>query len=201
MDSELVTRWRRGDERAGRILFDRYFDPLYRFFCNKVDDGVDDLIQETLLACVQGRDNIRDDASFRTYVFSVARNRLYKRWRRHERKGSKLAYGLTSIVDFGVSPSGVASRNERAHRLLEALRQIPANLQVVLELHYWEDASASEIAAIVGIPEGTARSRLRRGREALARELRRGAVGTPDVFTEDNLQRWAATLRGELCSR
>ena len=123
-------------------------------------------------------------------------------WRRYERKGSKLAFGLTSIVDFGVSPSGVASRNERAHQLLAALRRIPADLQVALELHYWEEASAAEIGKIVGVPEGTARSRLRRGRDALARELRRGAQSTPPVVvTEDNLQRWVATLRGELCSQ
>lgn len=197
-DAELLRQWRTGDATAGRALFDRYFDPLYRFFANKVRDGVEDMIQETLLACVEGRDRIAAEGSFRTYVFAVARNRLYKRWRRHERKEGKVDLGLSSVVDLGESPSSRAAKTERGERLLVALRQIPADLQVALELHYWEDLGALEIATILDIPEGTARSRLRRAREALAKQLRSADAPTAELdASEGGLQRWAASIRAQ----
>src|SRR5688500_5815501 len=80
-DRELLQAWRGGDTAAGDELFQRYFVPLYRFFRNKLDQGVDDLIQETLLACVRGADRFREDASFRTWLFTIARNELYTHWR------------------------------------------------------------------------------------------------------------------------
>ncbi|MEM6996944.1 MAG: sigma-70 family RNA polymerase sigma factor [Myxococcota bacterium] len=197
-DSELLQSWRGGDATAGRALFERYFEPLYRFFANKVGDGVEDMIQETLLACVEGRDRVRDGAGFRTYVFTVARNRLYKRWRRRSRKEGKIDFGLSSVVDLGDSPSVVAADNERDERLVVALRTIPADLQVALELFYWEDLSASEIAEIVGVPEGTARSRLRRGRALLAERLAEADAGDSIDVSEAGLAGWAASIRAQI---
>ena len=64
-DDDLLERWRAGDKRAGNALFERHFRSLVRFFRNKVSTGIEDLVQETLLACVRGRDRLRDDGSFR----------------------------------------------------------------------------------------------------------------------------------------
>ncbi len=200
-DAELLESWRSGDPNAGRTLFERYFEPLYRFFANKVNDGVEDMIQETMLGCVEGRDRVRDDANFRTYVFTVARNRLYKRWRRRQRKEGNIDFGMSSVADLGDSPSVAAAHNEQAERLLAALRGIPADLQIALELFYWEELPASEIATVMDIPEGTARSRLRRGREALAKRLADDPT-TPaglDV-SEDGLARWAESIRAQLAA-
>ena len=77
-DFETLDRWRAGDRAAGNELLRRHFDGLYRFFRNKVDEGVDDLIQRSFLACVESKDRFRKQASFRTYLFTVAR---------HERRG------------------------------------------------------------------------------------------------------------------
>ena len=198
-DEELHRAWAAGDENAGQRLFDRYFQPLYLFFFNKVSDGIEDLIQETFLACVEGRDGFRGDASFRTFVFAVARNRLYKRWRRYERHGARIDFGLTSVADLGRTPSSVAASREEHHALLQGLQRIPIDLQVALELYFWEGFTAAEIACVLEIPEGTARSRVRRGRELLLRELEQlGQAPLAEAAIERDLRAWAVEIRARL---
>lgn len=64
-DPELLAAWREGNGDAGQELFARYFEPVSRFFANKLSEDNDDLIQETFEACVRGRDRLRQDTSFR----------------------------------------------------------------------------------------------------------------------------------------
>src|SRR6185436_6575853 len=71
-DAELLSAWRGGDEKAGAELFERHFEALFRFFRNKAGDQAEDLVQETFLACLSGP-AFRGEASFRTYLFTVAR--------------------------------------------------------------------------------------------------------------------------------
>ncbi len=198
-DEALLGAWSSGDERAGQQLFDRYFQPLYLFFFNKVSDGVEDLVQETFLACVEGRETFRGEATFRTFVFSVARNRLYKRWRRFERHGARIDFGLTSVADLGRTPSSAAASREEQNVLLVGLQRIPIDLQVALELYYWEEFTAAEIAGVLDIPEGTARSRVRRGRELLLREIARlGDAPIAQAAVERDLRAWAVEIREQL---
>ena len=68
-DGELLAAWQAGDREAGGALIDRYFEPVRRFFENKVADGIEDLIQQTFLALVGRRDHIRDPEAFRGYLF------------------------------------------------------------------------------------------------------------------------------------
>jgi DNA-directed RNA polymerase specialized sigma24 family protein len=76
------------------------------------------------------------------------------------------------------------------------LRTIPFELQVVLELHYWEQCPVAEIAEVLGVPEGTAKSRLRRGREQLRAAVERLAE-RPDLAqsTLHGLDTWAREVQ------
>ena len=76
-----------------------------------------------------------------------------------------------SLARRSQSPSRAVFVRERRALVEEALRRIPLDLQIMCELHYWEGLSLPEAAAVVEIPLGTAKSRLRRAREALESEL------------------------------
>ncbi len=195
-DLELLDAWRRGDLRGGDTLFRRYFGQLSRFFRNKTDSGVEDLIQGTFLACVEGRDRFREQASFRTYLFGIAHNLLCAHYRRQRRA---VDFEQTSVVDLGASPSGPLTRRAEQAALLRALRSIPLDFQVALELTYWEGMSAPEIAEVLGVPANTVRSRLSRARAALRAALEEGA-GSAEVLrsTLADLEGWASALRAEL---
>lgn len=195
-DFELLHQWRGGDMQAGDALFNRHFVSIHRFFRNKVGDaGLEDLVQQTFMACVEGQNRFRSDSSFRTFVFGVAHNLLREYFRR-QRRDEALDFSEASVVDAGAGPSTMLGKRREHRLLLEALRRIPIDSQVVLELYYWEELSASQTAEILKLPEGTVRGRVRRAKELLRRQLQRLAR-SPEALesTVQNLEHWAESLR------
>ena len=198
-DSALLQDWRAGDASAGKQLFERYYDAVIRFFRNKVAGDVSDLVQDTFAGCLAGRDRLRDDASFRSYLFSIAYNVLRDHLRTRYRVGEAIDMAEVSIQDLGPSPSAVVARRQEERLLLEALRSIPIEHQTVLELRYWEGLKSIEIAQFLSVPHGTARSRLRRAREALESALVRLAPSAAALTsTQENLEAWARECRAAM---
>jgi RNA polymerase sigma-70 factor (ECF subfamily) len=198
-DIELLDAWRAGDKRAGETLIERHFDALYRFLRNKVSDPAEDLVQTTLLQCVAYRDRLQDGASFRAYMFRIARNELYDHLKRRHRGEQPTDFASMSIEDLGPSPSAVLAGNQQQRVLALALRRIPVDFQVLLELHYWESLTAQELADVFDVPVGTLKNRIRRGKELLRRasaEIAAGAI--PPETTDDDLDAWVASLRAHL---
>lgn len=165
-DWELLTAWRAGDAQAGNELVAAHFPAVSRFFRGKLGDDVDDLLQQTFLACVEARDRI-EGASFRSYLFAVATRRLFDHLRSRYKAGAEVAFSAVSLAYLGTTPSEGAARNERARLLQTALRQIPVEAQIALELAYWEGLSGAEIAVALDLEPATVRSRLTRAREHL----------------------------------
>jgi RNA polymerase sigma factor (sigma-70 family) len=198
-DAALLDAWCGGDQRAGNALFERHFRGLYGFFRNKIADGIDDLVQQTFLACVRGRDGFRREASFRTYMFAVAKNVLYREWERRRRGDALVELGAVSVHELGPGVSTAYARHREQRLLLDALRRLPLDFQVTLELYYFEGCSGPEIAEILGIPEATVRSRINRGSKQLRRRVEELAK-SPDLLrsTIDGLDGWTRSLRPAL---
>jgi RNA polymerase sigma-70 factor (ECF subfamily) len=203
-DFQLLEAWRGGDEAAGRELFARYFDAVYRFFRNKIDDAAEDLVQQTFMGLVQGKDKFRGDASFRTYVFMIARKRLYTFLRDRDRARDPLEFHSTSIADLGlVSPSRAVAVRQEQQLLLQALRRLPLEMQVALELFYWEELSVTEIADVLETPVGTVKSRLQRARVRLDEILVHLSESDEALLksTMDNFEVWAKDLQAQMAPR
>jgi RNA polymerase sigma factor (sigma-70 family) len=203
-DFELLEAWRGGDEAAGRELFARYFDAVYRFFRNKVDDAAEDLVQQTFMGLVQGKDRFRGEASFRTYVFMIARKRLYTFLRDRDRARDPMEFHSTSIADLGlVSPSRAVAVRQEQQLLLQALRRLPLEMQVALELFYWEELSVTEIADVLETPVGTVKSRLQRARVRLDEIIVELSNSDEALLksTMDNFELWAKGLQAHLGPR
>jgi RNA polymerase sigma-70 factor (ECF subfamily) len=199
-DQALYDGWRSGDAKAGTRLFERYFNDLYRFFRNKTDDDIEDLVQQTFLSCLSGAP-FRGDSRFRSYLLAIARNVLYVHWNNRRYESSR-DVGELAVADLAPSPSAILGKRREERLILEALRSIPLDLQTALELYYWEELSGPELAAVLGIPEGTVRSRIRRGQEALDQALTRL---TDDAVllrsTSSDLDAWAKLVRDQVGAR
>lgn len=175
-DLELLEAWRGGDTEAGNELVERHFTAVRRFFRNKLPaTEVEDALQRTFLACVEGRDRFRGDASFRTYLFTIARHQLYRQIRTRSRDAvaAGLDFSVSSLDDLGISPSANVARNEEHAMIWAALRRLPVDFQIMLELYYWEQLKGPEIAAVMEISPVTVRTRLHRARQALKEQLER----------------------------
>lgn len=201
-DKQLLAAWRAGERRAGSTLFERHFASVCRFFRNKVSPSeVEELVQGTFTAAVEGRDRFREEASFRTYLFAIAVNLLRAHFRRSAKARARDGGDVDgqSIADMGESPSAALAAKGETQLLLHGLRRIPLEAQVILELYYWEQIKGRELAALLGVKLDTARSRLRRAKRRLADEIAR-LEATPSEIesTVSNLDSWAAKLREQL---
>lgn len=171
-DHALLARWRDGDRRAGDALFERHFKSVRRFFKSKVGPlHAEDLIQHTFLGCTKGIGDYRGEASFRTYLFAVARNVLYMHFRmQHRRQGPDPDVSVQSVVDLRTGLSTAVGKADERRLIQVALQHLPVEAQTLLELAYWEELSAVELADVFGVSPVTIRTRKHRAREKL-REL------------------------------
>lgn len=198
-DGALLEAWAAGDRKAGARLFDHHFSALSRFFANKAGDAADDLIQQTLLGCIEARERFRGASSFRTFLFAIARNVLFSHYRGSSKNAREIDTSVSSVAQLGPSPTTLLVAADRERALLEGLRCIPLRFQMVLELVFWERMTAAEVAEIVDAPEGTVRTRLRRAKELLAKELRRiEQLDLPLETTIHRLDDWADNVRAAL---
>lgn len=175
-DLELLDAWRAGDTRAGDELVSRHWTSVSRFFRAKVGDDGADLISQTFLACVEGKDRIEGD-NVKAYLFAVARRRLADHFRRRARAPA-IDFGLSSLADLAAGPATELGRRQRGELLRDGLARIPLDDQIALELAYFESLTTRELAAVLEVPENTVRSRLSRARDKLRAAL--AELGTPD---------------------
>jgi RNA polymerase sigma factor (sigma-70 family) len=195
-DLDLLRAWRVGDERAGALLYHRHAAAVERFFRNKVSErDLADLLQETFLACFKHGDRFRPDASFRAFVLGFARNSLLHHYRTHYRKQDPIDFGVSSVLDLGVTPLGLVVEREQSKQLLSALRSLAVEQQILLELHYWEGMTGPELAAFYGVAEGTIRTRLRRARQLLVERVEASASLPSGTTTLTTIETWAREIR------
>ncbi len=166
-DAALLDEWQAGSQAAGRVLFDRHFDAVARFFSTKVPEDADDLVQTTFLACTEHSARFEGRSSFRGYLLGVANKVLLKHLRTRYGRGRPIDIDEVTARDLGTPLSARVARGAEHARLIDAFRELPLVQQVVLELYYWEELPASELSTILGVPEGTIRTRLRSAKQKL----------------------------------
>lgn len=196
-DAALLEAWRSGDTDAGESLFERYYESIVWFFRNKVVDDVEDLVHQTFAACVEGRDRVRSASSFRAYLFGAAHNILRVHLRKLSGARQVIDFSEVSVQDIAPGPSSIVARHREQQLLLEALRALPVDYQVLLELRYWEDLKTIEIAESFAEPHSTIRSRLQRAHALLERQMARLAQ-SPDLLrsTLVDFDAWVRDCRG-----
>ncbi len=196
-DRELFEAWSAGDQDAGSQLIDRHYDAIVRFFRTKSPSAVDDLTQRTFLRCAEVRSRFRGEASVRTFLFGIARNVLFEHIRGRVRD-ARVCPDVSAASLYDLDPGVHTQASERDdHRvLLAALHRLPLDLQLLLELYYWEHMTGAEIAAVLDVPAPTVRGRLRRARKALA-EAVESVAQDPEIArrTISSFESWAASVR------
>lgn len=180
MDDLLLKAWIQGDRAAGDKLFARHYPSVARFFHNKISaEAREDLIQDTFLACWRSATHLRGPVNFRAYLLGIARHVLMDHLRQLGRRKARMISALDleemPVVSFDLSPVAIVVQQEEQRLLLEALRRIPLDHQIALKMHCWEQRTAAEISEVLGIPLGTAKTRLHAGRAHLKDQLRKTA--------------------------
>lgn len=161
--------WANGDVEAGRSLVDLYQKDMWRFFFNKNLSAptIEELVQETFYACAQSIKDFKGNSTFRKYIYSIARNLFYKYLKKRNKNFDPLTDSVEELISSKTEQPSALDRvlhQEEKDRVHAALRRLPINEQILLELAYWERLSNRELAEITGVPLGTLKSRLRKAR-------------------------------------
>jgi RNA polymerase sigma factor (sigma-70 family) len=198
-DDDLCNRWAEGEREAGVLLVTRHHAGIDRFFRFKLgDEQGRDLTQETFLAAQKGIGRKRRDSCCRAWLFGIARNKLLKHLRERVRDQKRFDPEVSTIEDLGPSPSTLMDAAQRHRLLLAALRRLPIDVQLMLELHYWEEMRITEIAEVVEKNVNTVRTQMARGRQRLYELMDKLAESAEELeTTRSGIEGWAERVRKE----
>jgi RNA polymerase sigma-70 factor, ECF subfamily len=181
-DAELITAAMAGDRAAMDALLRSHHDRVYAV-CRRItgnDADAADATQEALIAIVRGLGRFDGRSAFSTWVYRIATNASLDELRRRKRRPMVIVDDPVSHElpdhDSGDRIDGLGDRMA----IDTALRLVPEDFRVPLVMRDVCDLDYAEIAATLDIPVGTVKSRIARGRGALAQILRAGNQTDPD---------------------
>jgi RNA polymerase sigma-70 factor, ECF subfamily len=180
-DEELIRRFLRGDRPAFTELVERHQQRVYNVafrMLGRAEDAAD-ATQEVFLTCYLKLGGFRGGAAFTTWLHRVAINACYDALRKRSRERP-----AGDDVEPRPAPD-LADASATGIDVQRALLGVPEEFRAVLVLHDVQGVPYEEIAQALGAPLGTVKSRLHRGRVALARALR---GEQPEAPPSSNLQ-------------
>ena len=170
--NSLVARLKAADRTAAAELVDEYYKQMYLFMRRLGHDrqASEDLTQEVFFNAWHHIGQLRDDRALNGWLYRIAGNvsRLY--WRRHRHKE---VIGIENIDAPGANAgaSDEFGHYEQLEQLNYAVARLPAKLKQTVVLHYMQQLTIAEAADVVGIRQGTFKSRLNRALKALRKSV------------------------------
>jgi RNA polymerase sigma-70 factor, ECF subfamily len=166
-----VPQARAGDPAAWDTLFRRYQLPLYVYVYELVHDEQAslDIVQETFINATRHVGSLREDGKFGSWLFGIAHQKCVQRWRKQGRETAALEELGAAPVELGDDPAELLIRAEQETEVMKLVNQLPVPQRSVLLLHFMEDFTLEDIAAVTGTALGTVKSRLHYAKKALKR--------------------------------
>ncbi len=176
-DERLIARLRGGDKLALQALYARHNVKIHRFVLRLVRDeaAAEDVVSEVFVdlwrnpAAFEGRSEVS------TWLLAIARNKALSLLRK-KKDGEIDDEALAAIEDESDDPEIVAQKKSKGELLRACLARLSAEHREVIDLVYYHDKSIEEVAAIVGVPEGTVKTRMFHARKKLADIARAAGV-------------------------
>lgn len=184
-DLELCKRIAAGDEAAFEQLVTRYQDRVYSFCVRLLNDRAEaeDVAQDVFLTLYRSAGEFRGEAAFSTWLLRIAKNQSLNRIKYLDRRGRIGRRSIEEISEERLVPASTEREPMRPDAIVEggqtaaivqsAIAELDPQHRDVVVLRDVEDLSYEEISGITGLPIGTVKSRIHRGRSALAERLMR----------------------------
>jgi RNA polymerase sigma-70 factor, ECF subfamily len=179
-DEVLFQRYQGGDERAFRLIVERYEPSIKGFLHKRLKDEerVADLTQDTFLRVHRARERYDSSRKFSTWIYTIASNLLKNEYRNRSRRretnfsdlrrddGLQPAARPVEFQSERPDPERVAYQGELRDAIREAIERMDEHHRIPFVMREVEDRTYEEISAAIGVPVGTVKSRLFRARNA-----------------------------------
>lgn len=168
-EAELVARVQAGDGYAYNLLVQQHREAVFRlaYLISNNSDDAEDITQETFIRALKCFHYFDPTRPLRPWLLQITRNlarNQNRSWERYKHMLKRLFEGhqrLRSDVE------AITHAQEQARSLHEAIRQLPGDYQDVIYTRYFLELSVDESAAVLGIAEGTVKSRSHRALKQL----------------------------------
>ena len=160
LDAELIERTGAGDRDAFEKLYKRYARPVFGLALRRLGDRgrAEEALQETFTSVWRSARTYKPERGpGAPWLYGVARNAIVDRTRARNEPPAE----VPDEPSLGAGPDEQAERSWTAWRVHRALEALPEREREVITLAYWSDLSQSEVAAQLGIPLGTVKTRTR----------------------------------------
>jgi RNA polymerase sigma-70 factor, ECF subfamily len=185
-DEKIVERCLRGDDAAWEAVVNTYakriYNLTYRYTCRR--DEAQDLTQEIFIRVYQNLKSFRSESgSLQSWIMKIGRNLIIDHYRRTRRflhaAGTEEMESMNLKDERTPTPQRGVEQSEAAAFLREGLQALSPELKEAIILRDLEAMAYQDISELLGVPEGTVKSRINRGRLELAKLLtkRRGQAG------------------------
>ncbi len=185
-DAEIIEQARRGDPLAWEKLVVRDSKRIYNLCYRFVErtDQAEDLTQDIFVKVFRNLNSYRaETGSFATWLMSVSRNLLIDHYRQSKDERATISASssdeeeqpglLENLAADAPTPEAEMDRLEKVATLRRCLNRLSPELREAVILRDLEELSYQEISTVLGIPDGTVKSRINRGRVELARHLQK----------------------------
>ena len=171
-DSQLVARAHAGDQEAFAELFHRHSDHVFRLALSILGQGfaaeAEDVAQEVFLKVHHALSSFRGESQVSSWMYRITFNHAVNvksraRFRRPHLDDTVLSHAVATEP----GPHASVETAQRDQALRQCIQTLPEVYQSALRLYYWLDAGVSEVAALLDVPENTAKSYLHRARQLL----------------------------------
>jgi RNA polymerase sigma-70 factor (ECF subfamily) len=172
-DDVLIGRIAAGDRLAMQVLYARHHVRVYRFVLRLVrnEATAEDLISEVFLDVWRQAATFEGRSAVSTWMLGIARFKALSALRR---KGEEALDDekAEAIVDHGDDPEIALAKKDKGAVLRQCLTKLSAEHREIVDLVYYHEKSVEEVAAIVGIPEATVKTRMFYARKKLSELLK-----------------------------
>jgi RNA polymerase sigma-70 factor (ECF subfamily) len=170
-DADLIRNARAGSEPAFRDLVERWHPRIHRWAMGMVDDpdDADDVTQQVLVRLHLRLGRFRGDSAFGTWLYQITRNAArdtLRRRRRRERAYQRL-HAADPVGEAPPSAADALEARETTALARDALARLPERQREVFDLVDLQGFAAHEVAALLGLDDGTVRAHLFRARRAV----------------------------------
>lgn len=178
-EKEFIKALKRGEEWAFRKLYREYAPKIGAFARTYFgSDDIDDVIQEVMMRVYKGIKKFKGNSSLSTWIYKITMNVCNTLYEKNKKKNEKVfsvqnddEENDIDIVDTDKNVQKEVHKELIYEKIMEIIEKLPEKERLLIKLRDIDGLPYGEIAEILGIPEGTVKSRLHSAREKLKKYL------------------------------